>query len=140
MSQDEFGSLLEVKKSHISLIESGHRDFTSKHLALLKLKIPKLSVHWLQTGEGLMFEDEQLSTGTDLANPDHYSAYMAEIRDACAAYKIKLEDRETQEFILRVSEAAMALLAADIDLDKEVNRHGQLLHHRVALALRNGFK
>ena len=54
LSQYEFGSRIEVVQSHLSQIERGNRDVTSKifHLVCLRFGV---SEHWFRTGEGAMF-------------------------------------------------------------------------------------
>ena len=58
LSQDELGNQIGLKKSAISLIESG-RNTAQEQTILAICRVYNVNYRWLKTGEGDMFNSEQ---------------------------------------------------------------------------------
>ncbi len=80
MSQEAFGKIMMISKAGVADLESGRRNITEKHLALLE-KYPdaKINVEWLRTGEGEMFlpmnKEEQVRRFVDAILTDKNDSF-----------------------------------------------------------------
>lgn len=140
LSQAAFGESIGVKRSHVSLLESGARNITDRIISDV-CRVFNVSDEWLRMGNGDMFielPDDALDALVKRRNLDDTAKQMVklflelddgEMRKALGYIERLLDERE--EFADTISphkaeiERARSILDAQTALDEKHNKGGQ---------------
>ncbi|MFF5993669.1 helix-turn-helix transcriptional regulator [Lysinibacillus sp. KU-BSD001] len=100
LNQEDFGDAIGLTKSSISNVEKGVRNVTEQHIKLITTAF-NVNEHWLRTGEGEMFIENDSTIITELANEyrlddldkkiiEHYVKLDSEHRKTIKNYVLSL--------------------------------------------------
>lgn len=140
LSQAEFGDKIGLTRSGISNVESGIRQVQERHIRLILSAFPEVSEHWLRTGEGDMFiqDDNPVRQIMQRYNfPDIVKQFLVAY-DRLTPDEQKAVYKYTTELVTAIvghlDAGAGSTIVDDIDVDAETEAYRQQLINQQKVA------